>query len=220
MTKSHPAWVCGLKPRGFGGYAKENKVTPCVGVWIETEYWYQTMPSTVVTPCVGVWIETIIPVLLSRLGMSHPAWVCGLKLPIWRRMYHGYWVTPCVGVWIETTNLSLPRVPALSHPAWVCGLKLILSLLMERIKGHTLRGCVDWNLTDFKASLENDVTPCVGVWIETYLHCYRSEHSRVTPCVGVWIETYLHCYRSEHSRSHTLRGCVDWNCPLCVIPRK
>ena len=32
---SHPAWVCGLKPIFSFGEAI-FKVTPCVGVWIET----------------------------------------------------------------------------------------------------------------------------------------------------------------------------------------
>ena len=55
-----------------------------------------------------------------------------------------------------------------SHPAWVCGLKLISILTMVAL-------CL--------------VTPCVGVWIETYetLHFYAV--GEVTPCVGVWIET-------------------------------
>ena len=33
------------------------------------------------------------------------------------------------------------------------------------------------------------VTPCVGVWIETTNGSYPSGHTAVTPCVGVWIET-------------------------------
>ena len=52
-----------------------------------------------------------------------------------------------------------------SHPAWVCGLKLH--------QGGNVSG-------------GKQVTPCVGVWIETY----RSNS-----------------YRSE--MCHTLRGCVD-----------
>ena len=54
---SHPAWVCGLKP--------ENEiqqgllfVTPCVGVWIETDDCAAIYSVAAVTPCVGVWIET------------------------------------------------------------------------------------------------------------------------------------------------------------------
>ena len=35
-----------------------------------------------VTPCVGVWIETLKKVVISWKVKSHPAWVCGLKLPV------------------------------------------------------------------------------------------------------------------------------------------
>ena len=52
---------------------------------------------------------------------SHPAWVCGLKLCVRKRLPCRLAVTPCVGVWIET----LP-------PDWV-----------GHISSHTLRGCVD-----------------------------------------------------------------------------
>ena len=34
--------------------------------------------------------------------MSHPAWVCGLKLGNGHEGYMHLVVTPCVGVWIET----------------------------------------------------------------------------------------------------------------------
>ena len=55
---------------------------------------------------------------------------------------------------------------------------------------------------------EIEVTPCVGVWIETIMHPRQTGQGIVTPCVGVWIETY-----SEHianvQKGHTLRGCVD-----------
>ena len=53
---SHPAWVCGLKPTTGGDYNKDF-VTPCVGVWIETDNLHN----------IDYWL-------------SHPAWVCGLKL--------------------------------------------------------------------------------------------------------------------------------------------
>ena len=33
--ESHPAWVCGLKPSALSSLTI-HKVTPCVGVWIET----------------------------------------------------------------------------------------------------------------------------------------------------------------------------------------
>ena len=35
------------------------KVTPCVGVWIETENQQKPYTTLWVTPCVGVWIETL-----------------------------------------------------------------------------------------------------------------------------------------------------------------
>ena len=56
--ESHPAWVCGLK---LGhrpvGRISHREVTPCVGVWIETQRYS----------------------FCSLLNRSHPAWVCGLK---------------------------------------------------------------------------------------------------------------------------------------------
>ena len=33
---SHPVWVCGLKQNITDVTAAGNKVTPCMGVWIET----------------------------------------------------------------------------------------------------------------------------------------------------------------------------------------
>ena len=56
--------------------------------------------------------------------VSHPAWVCGLKL---------------------MNQVGVHAVIA-SHPAWVCGLK---------------QGTVPFD-REIK-----EVTPCVGVWIET-----------------------------------------------------
>ena len=54
---SHPAWVCGLK--------RANLIE---------------LPCIYVTPCVGVWIETNLRNIQFLLIESHPAWVCGLKL--------------------------------------------------------------------------------------------------------------------------------------------
>ena len=54
-----------------------------------------------VTPCVGVWIETESNTWDSNLVESHPAWVCGLK-PYFLNKLKKEKVTPCVGVWIET----------------------------------------------------------------------------------------------------------------------
>ena len=53
--------------------------------------------------------------------MSHPAWVCGLKL----------------------YNLIERTAIAESHPAWVCGLKPGVPGKDGKTYCHTLRGCVD-----------------------------------------------------------------------------
>ena len=77
---SHPAWVCGLKLRIFSSYYKASAVTPCVGVWIETLILITLDQPPIVTPCVGVWIETVMYDESPDGDLSHPAWVCGLKL--------------------------------------------------------------------------------------------------------------------------------------------
>ena len=98
-----------------------------------------------------------------------------------------------------------------SHPSWVCGLKLSLLSLRILVLCHTLRGCVDWNIYPGGFRLCIDVTPFVGVWIETSAKNNGSnvtgshpswvcglkqranmaylENVKVTPFVGVWIET-------------------------------
>ena len=58
FCESHPSWVCGLKQRCVGKIRVQRKVTPFVGVWIETLWKESTVPSWLVTPFVGVWIET------------------------------------------------------------------------------------------------------------------------------------------------------------------
>ena len=89
--------MCGLKLTGKGRDHEGVKVTPCVGVWIETKRSVGEQLVIPVTPCVGVWIETLnsIDVRSSTL------------------------VTPCVGVWIETSIL-LMFVILLSHTLRGC----------------------------------------------------------------------------------------------------
>ena len=79
MVLSHPTWVCGLKPvKRF--LMILLLVTPYVGVWIETYGLRNAIDYGTVTPYVGVWIETFMSLSSSGVGMSHPTWVCGLKL--------------------------------------------------------------------------------------------------------------------------------------------
>ena len=82
---------------------------------------------------------------------SHPAWVCGLKLTIavlssLRAESHPAWVCG-----LKQEGNKIITTVLLSHPAWVCGLKLNRYVLIKQV---------------------TDVTPCVGVWIETLYQCH------------------------------------------------
>ena len=96
-----------------------------------------------VTPCVGVWIETKNPTDARDLGLSHPAWVCGLKLSFLMNTIialtsHPAWVCGLK----RALRAKIPERNA-SHPAWVCGLKLKGLKIAGNLISHTLRGCVD-----------------------------------------------------------------------------
>ena len=71
-----------------------------------------------------------------------------------------------MGVWIETLDLRFSNLPLESHPVWVCGLKLLR-------------------------------------------YRQRDHGSEVTPCMGVWIETSEPFYVQYGMAGHTLYGCVD-----------
>ena len=51
-------WECGLKPQLRMQSYPDQKVTPYVGVWIETRLSVPVFIREIVTPYVGVWIET------------------------------------------------------------------------------------------------------------------------------------------------------------------
>ena len=163
---SHPVWVCGLKQETTGLKYDNYRHTlyGCVD-WNLVQV-LRIFPLCV-TPCMGVWIETcsVIPLL---------------RLPL---------VTPCMGVWIETSQPFRSNWRWKSHPVWVCGLKQAWSAYQLSDRRHTLYGCVDWNWADARA-------PTMAA---------------VTPCMGVWIETFGQCQKNEGLRGHTLYGCVDWN---------
>ena len=166
---SHPAWVCGLK-RAIATLSSLRAVTPCVGVWIETRSIKGIKITHNVTPCVGVWIET--DQMAAQFGIKgHTLRGCvDWNSYVWRI---SWW-------WFE------------SHPAWVCGLKHKNLIVEISVYGHTLRGCVDWNRIKKNLCFLCRVTPCVGVWIETYsIPVLMINIIRVTPCVGVWIETLI-----------------------------
>ena len=97
-------------------------------------------------------------------------------------------VTPCVGVWIETDLSALSIRATESHPAWVCGLKHFGNEHHQYIPGHTLRGCVDWNIF--------------------WTHCKCTKRSHPAWVCGLKLGSLR---RIHYGRCHTLRGCVDWN---------
>ena len=140
-------------------------VTPCVGVWIETQWEKHQAFCYNVTPCVGVWIETSHVVISHISGVSHPAWVCGLK-PWFADLYHALTVSHPAWVcglkhcgtlrvlnllrshpaWVcglKPRRFLMYYIFLVSHPAWVCGLKHILYYCIRIRVCHTLRGCVD-----------------------------------------------------------------------------
>ena len=74
--ESHPAWVCGLKLSGSRSRISCVRVTPCVGVWIET-----------------LWLGR-----QAMFARSHPAWVCGLKpiTTVQKLLGHSHTLRGCV----------------------------------------------------------------------------------------------------------------------------
>ena len=117
---SHPSWVCGLKLLKTI-FLNDLYVTPFVGVWIETDRSQKIKQLMLVTPFVGVWIETLTDDELISTCPSHPSWVCGLK---------------------HVVNVRTEHLQQ-SHPSWVCGLKHTMSNYPSFTRCHTLRGCVD-----------------------------------------------------------------------------
>ena len=98
---------------------------------------------------------------------SHPTWVCGLKHFVTTSLVNNDLVTPYVGVWIETCHWTRGYHGLESHPTWVCGLKLTIPQLRKTTgTSHPTWVCGLKQLTEGEQYPEQ-VTPYVGVWIET-----------------------------------------------------
>ena len=119
---------------------------------------------------------------------SHPAWVCGLK--------HGL-IRPSTG-------------RSQSHPAWVCGLKLSNSSLTCISRSHTLRGCVDWNISQQQLQIWDVSHPAwvCGLKLKRLLVEILSDRSHPAWVCG--LKLLSHGFYLS-TICHTLRGCVDWN---------
>ena len=86
--ESHPAWVCGLKQRFKTTTDKEEKSHPAWVCGLKQRPGNCERKTDRVTPCVGVWIETLMLAELVKSKASHPAWVCGLKQKVaFQRLY-------------------------------------------------------------------------------------------------------------------------------------
>ena len=107
---SHPAWVCGLK-LVIVRLCRNVRVTPCVGVWIETNSYCDSVVKPLSHTLRGC-VDWNLNLTVKRhcALKSHPAWVCGLKL---------------AGSFRRNKNST-------SHPAWVCGLKPVLMINIIR----------------------------------------------------------------------------------------
>ena len=168
-TGSLLMWECGLKHLKAIAELHLFRVTPYVGVWIETLNMVWTSSRLSVTPYVGVWIETASTLLTLLVSGSHS--LCGSV--DWNRTEYWYgWhqdVTPYVGVWIETKGITVlngianvtPYVGVwieTRHPLQL--LSLPVSLLMWE--------CGLKPAWQPPRAWKYNVTPYVGVWIETY----------------------------------------------------
>ena len=146
MILSHPSWVCGLK----------------LGKPRTMRFEGRSHPS---------WVCGLKLVLLANLVaaiLSHPSWVCGLKQVKKNTLMLFVLVTPFVGVWIETDTQTINDVSDESHPSWVCGLKRIRELsISSRTPSHPSWVCGLKPTLCLTSRRAVQVTPFVGVWIET-----------------------------------------------------
>ena len=118
-----------------------------------------------------------------------------------------------MGVWIETRwGLVWNSASRKSHPSWVCGLKQgYVSYCVYAVVSHPSWVCGLKPLFEDWIFPAHQVTPFVGVWIETQIAKVTPHPFGVTPFVGVWIETSMWTMAMTTTCRHTLRGCVDWN---------
>ena len=189
-----------------------------------------------VAPFAGAWIEIVIKnINIFRPVLSHPSRVRGLKFKILRhqklkscsRTLRG-----CVD-WNLASSKSITG-PNRSHPSRVRGLKFIcctkaLGRLLShpsRVRGlkyqhgrvcrwscycRTLRGCVDWNISNSRLGVLILVAPFAGAWIEIWtkfkeLVWFLSHPSRVRGLKSLFCAiNYWYGVKSHPSRVRGLK---------------
>ena len=144
--ESHPAWVCGLKRLLSVWCHADHPSHPAWVCGLKLTRW--PLNSVLkVTPCVGVWIETSNAKKNCEIRMSHPAWVCGLKLtPVILSLMIAarHTLRGCVD-WNLFCNSYLWQCTCHTLRGCVDWNLFHISSCQSRWS-HTLRGCVDWNL--------------------------------------------------------------------------
>ena len=162
----------------------------------------------------GVWIETSPSSPTIIFAKSHPAWVCGLKLWYIIVCTLTNAVTPCVGVWIETFNCSEKTPRRCCHTLRGCvDWNYLLVHYALFYLCHTLRGCVDWNIRYvllYCNVLCHTLRGCVDWNFQYGVECITD--IGVTPCVGVWIETFRQILAYPTMLSHPA-----WVCGLKLL---
>ena len=165
-------------------------------------------------------------------NMSHPVWVCGLKLASLK--IYLFKLSHTLYGCVDWNNKIIIRfVNIKSHTLYGCvDWNCFAQVFVQDGSSHTLYGCVDWNTDSrYLQSLSDKSHP---VWVcglklllvhlfllllcHTLYGCVdwnflgnaKKKWGLVTPCMGVWIETEIQRERFRDS-GHTLYGCVDWN---------
>ena len=122
--------------------------------------------------------------------------MCGLKLELDNSGIGSWWSHPAWVCGLKQRFRYRRDVCQGSHPAWVCGLKQISWIVIIIII---------------------NVTPCVGVWIETFKRfrwVSRQHGHTLRGCVD-WNRLSVEIH--PDAECHTLRGCVDWNTQSTTI---
>ena len=137
-----------------------------------------------VTPYVGVWIETWASFQHLSMARSHPTWVCGLKLNIHFRkiLIISHTLRGCVD-WNVIGNGSL--ISILCHTLrgcvdWNSQAKVCSFLSL----GHTLRGCVDWNNDEVNTCIDNQSHP---TWVCGLKHPHVIVFKTIVKSHPTWV---------------------------------
>ena len=93
-----------MKPYLCGMKKEIVKVTPFVGVWIETRLMLPIFLFLKSHPSWVCGLKLYLCAMKTEIVKSHPSWVCGLKQNGGEPEIKAIGVTPFVGVWIETDS--------------------------------------------------------------------------------------------------------------------